>query len=204
MKKTFFCLLLVCATTGVINAQYSTPDSTRLIRKNEFLFNIGVFIPSINPSGLAMMYRRNFKGFSLRGQLYGNYSHNHASASKHTDSYTISPSVGIQKNIPVAKYLFLYYGADVIYSYQKINTASGYTEKITRYNTTSLAPLVGIRYNYKKLVVGAECGGSLKYQLEQIHSNSSAPYNMFTSDTQQNSAGFNMLSFTKILVGITF
>jgi hypothetical protein len=208
MKKMFFFFLLGYASIGTINAQYTSSDSSKAIRKNELLIDASSIIPN-SSGGAGLLYRRNVKTISLRAQLFGGFNHNNASSNdsnnvQSTNTYFIMPAIGIQKNVMLFKQFYWYGGADLSYRYSKSKNHNEYVTQGQESQTISLQPLTGVRYNYKRLVLGIECLGSLNYTITHSTYSASYPYNYKNTYTNYKGWSFNAINTTRFLVGINF
>ena len=200
MKKVIFIMLIACMA-GSAYAQ-SKSDSSSSVRKNELMLSLNTLHAySSIPGGI--LYRRNFKNISLRVGLNGNYQNALRGSSGRLENYSIASTLGIQKNIRLTDRFDMYWGGDLSYTYRNNFYKDSTYERTSDVNSIGISPFVGIRYSYKRLVLGVETSGNFSYNIDRQRE---TPYGSFTSPANfdQRSMNFNLINSTKFLIGIKF
>jgi hypothetical protein len=200
MKKVIFIMLMACMACPIY-AQ--TNDSSKAERKNELVVNLkSLHAHSHSPGGI--MYRRNFKNVSLRVGLNGTY-HNRlrSSTNTRTESYVVSPSLGIQKNVRLSDHFDFYWGGDLVYTYRESFRSDSTLERSKNMNSFGVSPFAGIRYSYKRLVLGFETSGNLSYRIQTQRENLSDPLGN-PDNYHRESMNFSPFYNTRFFIGIKF
>ena len=201
MKKVIFLMLIAC----MVGAAYAQPttDSTSTNRKNELMLNLKA-LHAISHSPAGIMYRRNFKNVSLRIGLNGTYQNRYrASSGNRIENYVISPSLGIQKNVRLSNHFDLYWGGDLVYTYRDSFRSDNTMERNENFNSFGVSPFVGIRYRYKRLVVGFETAGNFSYRIHHQRESFTDPLTSPDNFNRQ-SMDFSPFYNTRFFIGIRF
>lgn len=166
-------------------------DSAVYKRKHELVLNVNTNRTSLLvPSGL--MYRINFKKVSLRMKLDGGYDYYNYHK---TSTYDIAPSIGIQKNVNFTNNFQFYWGADLGYRYQARHSSDTTAHYLSESNLIGLSPLIGVRYYYKRMIIGLESSGGFNYVNKT---------NNYSVRGRQESFDFQLMNATKFYIGFTF
>lgn len=193
-------MLIACMAGSVFAQQVS--DSSSSVRKNELMLSLNTLHAHSNIPG-GILYRRNFKNISLRVGLNGGYQNRLRGTSGKLENYSIIPSIGIQKNVRLTDHFNLYWGVDLLYAHHNSFYGDSTYERTNNLNSIGISPLIGVRYTYKRLVLGVETSGNFSYNIHQRHESLSGipatPNNFY-----EQSMNFNLINSTKFTIGIKF
>ncbi len=207
MKKGSIVVLIACMAW---NANAQTSDSITTKRKNELLIDLGHAGPEARYQP-GILYRRNFTKTSLRLRVNGNSALNrHAITGQEERTIQYRAAIGLEKNVPLRNNFQFYWGAEAFYSGTYVSNHSipdsllnVLYHNIQHRDVVGLAPLVGLKFHYKRLAAGVELSGLLGY-VRQRYRYESPDLIAAVPDTHQESFDFSLHNAGDVFIGFTF